>query len=163
MAGSVEMHSLNKTPSEGSFVVAGDQPERSLSKSSSEGAVLVVDDQPKVLERTLPRQLLALGYSCDIVVRSSEALELIQNRHYVGGLLDYHLDADDPYDGEFLAMIMREVGFNGFLFSFSSEDSDTESIISRRIAAGMDDVLGKPFRSDKFKSLINTYFSAKTP
>ncbi len=62
-----------------------------------------------------------------------------------------------------MATKIRKMGFKGFLFSFSSDDMNSELVKKRRLEAGMDGVLGKPFHSEKFKTLIAAYFDSKAP
>ena len=145
--------------------MAGGVGQSPLLRSHSSGKILVVDDQAEMLVRILPRIFGKIGYNCEIVEHSSQALELIREQYFTGVLMDFEFGKDDPETGESLAKKMRgkDFKYKGFIFSFSSTDNDSEELLERRKNAGMNGVLGKPFHFERFKSLVAEYFSCECP
>lgn len=100
--------------------------------------ILIVDDEPSITE-FVSYALQKEGYTADIAADGEEALQKIEQNHYVLFILDIVLPGMDGYD---LCRRIRTKHDTPILF-LSAKDSEINKVVGLEL--GADDYLAKPF------------------
>ena len=129
-------------------------PVVSAPASSWRGDVLVVEDN--VINQTVACGLLArLGYRTDVAVNGREAVEAVARHPYAAVLMDCQMPEMDGYEATH-EIRMRECDERHvpiIAMTASAMDADRD----RCIAAGMDDYIAKPVRSEEIESALERW------
>ncbi|MGH9264501.1 MAG: response regulator [Acidimicrobiales bacterium] len=127
--------------------------------SSWRGDVLVVEDN--VINQTVACGLLArLGYRTDVAVNGREAVEAVARHPYAAVLMDCQMPEMDGYEAthEIRRRECDDRHVPIIAMTASAMDADRD----RCIAAGMDDYIAKPVRSEEIESVLERWAGAPT-
>ena len=132
------------------------------------GRVLVVEDN--TINQTVAAGTLAkLGYSTDLAVNGREAVEAVSRRDYAAVLMDCQMPEMDGYEAT-REIRKRQAGLSGpnagarqrHLPIIAMTASATEVDRERCLAAGMDDYLSKPVRSESMEATLERWLGSPT-
>ncbi|MBS7456709.1 ATP-binding protein [Coralloluteibacterium stylophorae] len=114
--------------------------------------ILVAEDHP-TNQALVRRQLDRLGYDCDVVGDGREALQRLQDGDYALLITDCHMPGMDGYE---LTRQLRtqEAGSGRHLPVIAMTANALPSEITRCLAVGMDDHLGKPVRLRRLDDML---------
>ncbi|MCS7025547.1 MAG: ATP-binding protein [Bryobacteraceae bacterium] len=128
-------------------------------ESKQETAVLVADDHP-VNQRLLAAQLKQLGCTAVIARNGAQAVELVRKQRFDLVLMDGSMPELDGFDAtrqiRSLSSAVRDVPIIGVTASGYPED------IRKALAAGMNDVLQKPFDLSQLREVVTRWTTSKT-
>ena len=113
-----------------------------------QGRVLVADDHP-VNRALLSRQLAVLGIEAELVEDGEKALRLWQGQGFSLLLTDCHMPVMDGYS---LTRALRAAGESAPIIGVTADASETAS--DQMLAAGMDDMLFKPYSLDTLRQML---------
>ncbi|HKQ67982.1 MAG TPA: ATP-binding protein [Polyangiaceae bacterium] len=119
------------------------------------GRVLVVDDN-EINQYVAVEQLEAAGFSADVANNGAEAVEMLEARRYAVVLMDCQMPVVDGYTA---TRIIRErekaTKRHQVIIALTAHAMIGER--DRVLAAGMDDYISKPLRSDALTRLLSRY------
>ncbi|TNI90753.1 ATP-binding protein [Aeromonas allosaccharophila] len=120
------------------------------------GRVLVADDH-LVNRALLTRQLAILGVECEVVEDGEKALRAWQTGDFALLLTDCHMPVMDGYT---LTRRLRELGEQAPIISVTADTS--EDAAANMTAAGMNDMLCKPYSLDSLRQMLLRWLPAAT-
>jgi signal transduction histidine kinase/CheY-like chemotaxis protein len=121
------------------------------------GRVLVADDHP-VNRALLARQLAILGIDAQVVEDGEQAMRAWQGQPFSLLLTDCHMPVMDGYA---LTKALREQGVAAPIIGVTADTSEEAS--ARMVAAGMNDMLFKPYPIDMLHKLLSHWLSDIVP
>jgi PAS domain S-box-containing protein len=121
--------------------------------------ILVIEDNA-VNRKVALRMLERLGVHADTAADGRQALALIEERAYDLVLMDCLMPEMDGY-GASLALRAREEGTGRHLPIVAMTANAMEGDRERCLAAGMDDYIPKPVRSEKLRAALERWLSRK--
>ena len=121
--------------------------------------ILVAEDNP-VNQKVTLLQLRNLGYTADIAVNGLEAIAALRRKRYTLVLMDQQMPEMDGLEATRLIRTAQAAGEPGFppelriiAMTANAMAGDRETCI----AAGMDDYLAKPVRSDALRDILSRF------
>ncbi len=120
------------------------------------GRVLVADDH-LVNRALLTRQLAILGVECEVVEDGEKALRAWQTRDFALLLTDCHMPVMDGYT---LTRRLRELGEQAPIIGVTADTSEEAAV--NMTAAGMNDMLCKPYSLDSLRQMLLRWLPATT-
>ncbi|MFM5715676.1 ATP-binding protein [Aeromonas allosaccharophila] len=120
------------------------------------GRVLVADDH-LVNRALLTRQLAILGVECEVVEDGEKALRAWQTGDFVLLLTDCHMPVMDGYT---LTRRLREQGEQAPIIGVTADTSEEAAV--NMTAAGMNDMLCKPYSLDSLRQMLLRWLPATT-
>jgi signal transduction histidine kinase/CheY-like chemotaxis protein len=136
--------------------------ERIPPPAARSAAILIVEDNP-VSRKVMLLQLRFLGYPADVVVNGREALAALQRKTYALVLMDQEMP---EMDGLETARIIRraqaagELGFPRDLRIVATTEQAMTADREACLAAGMDDSLAKPVRTDELRTMLARFLTS---
>ncbi|HFE46539.1 MAG TPA: response regulator, partial [Nannocystis exedens] len=126
---------------------------------SKEIRVLVVEDNP-INQRVAARLLAKIGYVADIASGGKAALDSLQSRSYDAILMDCMMPEMDGYE---TTARIRELGDPGSTTPIIALTANAlEGDRDRCLAAGMDDYIAKPVRSQVLARVLGRWIGHKS-
>lgn len=120
------------------------------------GRVLVADDH-LVNRALLTRQLAILGVECEVVEDGEKALRAWQTRNFALLITDCHMPHMDGYT---LTRHLREQGEQAPIIGVTADTS--EEAAANMTAAGMNDMLCKPYSLESLRQMLLRWLPATT-
>ncbi|MFM5687399.1 response regulator, partial [Aeromonas caviae] len=120
------------------------------------GRVLVADDHP-VNRALLERQLGILGVECVVVENGEQALQAWQAEPFSLLLTDCHMPVMDGYT---LSNTLRANGDQAPIIGVTADTSEEAAV--NMTAAGMNDMLCKPYSLDSLRQMLLRWLPATT-
>ncbi len=125
----------------------------------SGGTVLVAEDNP-VNQEVARRILRKFGYDVEIAQDGKEAVEACSRTRYAAVLMDCQMPVMDGFEATRRIRDLPEP--SGALPIVAMTANAMQGDRERCIAAGMDDYLAKPIRSDALRAMLQQYVVAPT-
>jgi PAS domain S-box-containing protein len=132
--------------------------QQSLAQARAElrARVLVAEDNV-VNQRIAVRMLEKLGCRVDAVANGYEAVEALERMAYDGVFMDCHMPEMDGYEAT-AVIRAHEALHGGHVPIVAMTANATQGDRERCLAAGMDDYVSKPVRSDVIAAVVQKWF-----
>jgi signal transduction histidine kinase/response regulator of citrate/malate metabolism len=125
--------------------------------------VLAVEDNP-VNQKVVRLMLSKLGFAVDIAANGQEAIAALRRKSYVVVLMDEHMPIMDGFATTRYIRQAQAAGTHGFppglriiAMTANAMNGDREACI----AAGMDDYMSKPVKTEVLREMLARYLPAK--
>ncbi len=125
------------------------------------GAILIAEDNP-LNQKVLLLQLRSLGYSADVATNGIEVISALRRKRYEIVLMDQQMpDMDGIETTRFIrtAQAGGEAGFPAELRIVATTASAMKGAREACLAAGMDDYLAKPVRTDALAAMLARFLA----
>ena len=126
----------------------------------SRGRLLIVEDHA-INQEVAKGMVTRLGYSCDVAADGIEALDAMERRSYDAVLMDCHMPRMDGF--ETTAEIRRQEADQRHVPIFALTASALAEDREKCIAAGMDDYLAKPVKSNELEAMLDQWLGTFAP
>ena len=121
------------------------------------GHVLVVEDN--AINQTVARGMLAkLGFQSDVAENGRKAVEAVSRHDYAAVLMDCQMPEMDGYEATREIRRRERAGRHVPIIAMTASATDADR--SRCLAAGMDDYIAKPVRTDKIAVVLEKWAGA---
>ena len=145
---------FSPAPAASSQLTAVRTPPRPIQRTNSSSPLLVAEDNV-VNQKVLIAHLHRLGYRADVVVNGSEALACLEHHNYAAVLMDCQMPVLDGYEAT--VELRRREGSGRHTPVIALTASAMSEDRSRCLAAGMDDYLTKPIRTDHLREMLQRW------
>lgn len=116
--------------------------------------ILLAEDNP-VNQKLAVALLTRLGYPVDTVENGAQAVEAVQHRQYNLILMDVHMPVMDGFEATTQIRLLERPEQHTPIIAMTANAMKGDR--ERCLAAGMDDYLSKPIRSDEFQEKLNRW------
>jgi CheY-like chemotaxis protein len=123
--------------------------------------ILIAEDNP-VNQKVTLLQLRNLGYLADVVCNGREVLLAVQQRPYALVLMDAQMPDIDGVEATRRIRTAQAEGDPAFPATLTIVAMTANAMTGDReicIAAGMDDYLAKPVKTDDLRKMLNRYLN----
>jgi two-component system sensor histidine kinase/response regulator len=128
--------------------------------SSGQVSILVVEDTP-LNQEILSSQLDILGYSCEIAENGPSALKKLESNPYSLILMDCQMPEMDGF--EVTSRIRKNETGSARTPIIAATAFALAGDREKCLAAGMDDYLSKPIKTEELKRVLNKWLPAGSP
>lgn len=130
-------------------------PAPTIEDAAAQGRLILLAEDNPTNQDVIRRQLLRLGYACEIVNNGARALEAHRTGRYAIILTDCHMPEMDGYD---LAREIRREEKSGARIPIVAITANAlQGEAARCLAAGMDDYLSKPVTMRALRDAIRKW------
>jgi two-component system sensor histidine kinase/response regulator len=140
--------------------VADPEVPASPDRSGRRGRVLVVEDN-EINQMVAVGTITRLGYATDVAANGREAVEAVSRLRYAAVLMDCQMPEMDGFEAT--REIRRREGGDARVPIIAMTASATDADRQRCLAAGMDDYLAKPVRTESVEAALERWTGEATP
>jgi len=130
-------------------------PAKAMETPASSLQILVVEDN-KINQLVTQKVIERQKYTCKMVDNGYDAIELVQKEHFDAILMDINMPIIDGYE---TAKLIRNLGIGIPIIALTAFDKN--EVLKKAAAAGIDDVVIKPFNPAELFEAICNYLNKK--